>query len=43
MNTQKSNGSIEMSKTVWNKEMVCDWNECYGTETGWYENEANIV
>ena len=23
--------------------MVWDWNECYGTETGWYGSEANIV
>ena len=35
MNTLKSNGSIGISKTglFWNKEMVWDWNECYGTES----------
>ena len=44
MNTLKSNGSIGMGKTglFWNKEMVWDWNEHYGTETGWYGSEANI-
>ena len=45
MNTLKSNGGIGMRKTglFWNKEMVWDWNEQYGTETGWYGSEANIV
>ena len=44
-NTLKSNGSIGMSKIglFWNKEMVWDLNECYGTETGWYGSEGNIV
>ena len=44
MNTLKSNGSIGMGKTglFWNKEMVWDWNEQYGTETGWYGSEDNI-
>ena len=44
-NTLKNNGSIGMSKTglFWNKEMVWDWNERYGTETGWYGSEANII
>ena len=44
MNTLKSNASTGMGKTglFWNKEMVWDWNEYYGTETGWYGSEANI-
>ena len=44
MNILKSNGSKRMGKTglFLNKEMVWDWNEYYGTETGWYGSEANI-
>ena len=37
--------SIGMSKTglFWNNDMVRNWNEHYGTETGWYGSETNIV